>query len=125
MKIIDNGPAPRPAAATPQWQLTFTWIFCGAEGLRTGWKVLLFIGIMAVFYLASQLLLDRIAPVPAGGTPSLHVQLIRRSVYALLVVADVWIMARIEGRPLRAYGYAGKGALTWLLSGAGWSFLGM
>jgi uncharacterized protein len=113
-----------PADAAPR-RMTLKWAFFGAAGLRAGWKALLFVAIMVAFYLASQPLLDRIAPRPADGLLSLRVQLIRRSVYALLVLVAVWIMARIERRPMRSYGYADASGPTHVLGGIVWGFAAM
>ena len=97
-------------------------ILRGKTGLRTGWRVLVFLALLVVFYLASQALLGRIAPLSANGGSSLTTQLIRRSVYALLMLAAVWIMAAIEHRPVRSYGYAFGGALMRFVSGLFWGF---
>jgi membrane protease YdiL (CAAX protease family) len=119
--MLNDEANPPPASATRQWRVTLTWVFCGAQGLRTGWKALLFVLIVVGLYSATRPLLDRIAPRLPAGT-SLRVEFVREFWGALLVLTATWLMAAIERRSVRSYGFAGAGGLLRLLTGAAWGF---
>ncbi len=101
-------------------------IWYGGHGLRAGWSALLFLAIFLVLTslaaIALRILLHRL--LPRGGEPvSPLAMLLGESVQAALVLLATWIMARIEGRRLASYGYAGRARLSRFLWGCGWGFL--
>ena len=120
--MTDDKSPPRPGVATSQWNGTFKWVFCGVQGLRTGWKALLFVSIVVAMYLAIEAPLNLVAPRSRTGSISLRTDLIREFCFVLLVLAATWIMATLERRPVRSYGYADAAGPRRLLIGACWGF---
>jgi len=98
-------------------------IFFGAQGLRVGWKVLLFAAILITLFLATRPLVNLVAPRSPTGSNSLQTDLIREFWLALLVLVATAVMAGLERRPLRSYGYTDSAGLQRLCFGACWGFL--
>jgi uncharacterized protein len=121
--MTDDKSPPRPGMATSQWSVTLKSVFCGVQGLRTGWKALLFVAIVIALYLAIQPLLNLVAPRSRTGSTSLRTDLIREFCFALLVLGATWVMASLERRPVRSYGYADAAGPRRLLIGACWGFV--
>jgi CAAX protease family protein len=88
-----------------------------------GWKALLFVSMVAALYLAAQPLLNQVAPRPRAGSISLRTELIRKFCFVLLVLAATGVMARLERRPVRSYGYTDATGPRRLLIGACWGFV--
>jgi membrane protease YdiL (CAAX protease family) len=103
-------------------------VFFGKDGLRAGWSALLFVFVLvalgAILRLAAHFFLRGHHPNPAAPT-SPTAALIGESVSMLLVLAATWIMARIEGRRLDVYGYAGRAKLMRFVSGCLWGFVAL
>jgi membrane protease YdiL (CAAX protease family) len=91
--------------------------------LRTGWKALLFVLIVIALFLTTRPLLSRVVPRPPVGSISLRVELVREFWLVLLVLAATSIMAGIERRTVRSYGYATADGLLRLATGASWGFV--
>jgi len=114
-----------PAASTPVWKT----IFLGPGGLRAGWRLLIFIGILwAIFNGISQgLRLLHLSPARGAATGSELIpsrMIVFEAVSFLVFCVAALIMARIEGRKFGQYG------LPWIsglgrevLVGAIWGFL--
>jgi hypothetical protein len=104
------------------------WIFFGSDGLRAGWGALLFVAIIvalgAVLAVVIRLALHGHRPNPNAPTSPLRA-LIGEGISMLLVLVASWIMARIEGRRLAVYGYAGRARLIRFLSGGAWGFVAL
>lgn len=110
----------------------FKWVFRGPEGLRAGWGVALFTLLTLVIGLA--LLTTLFVGLILWGAPSIHMPtlggdtasqaaltpglfaMVEGPILAALGLATL-IMARIERRPLSAYGFARKGMVTRFLQG--------
>ena len=102
------------------------WVFLGAEGLRAGWGVLCFVALFAGFeFLAGWVVrhlmhghhLTAVLPVKVG--------LIGEVAQFIPVLLATAIMARIEGRPLLAYGYQGKARAARFFWGLMWGFVAL
>jgi uncharacterized protein len=104
------------------------WAFFGNDGLRAGWSALLFvaivIGVARILTLAVRTFLHVHHPDPNAPTSPVRA-LISEAVSMLIVLAATWIMARIEGRRLAVYGYAGRATLVRFLSGCVWGFVAL
>jgi hypothetical protein len=99
------------------------WVFLGPNGLRAGWGILLFIAIWLLLTLAAQWVL-----IPAlhwrQGTPMPpRVGILFELANIIPALIATWILAKIEGRPLMAYGFQGKARATRFLSGLVWGFV--
>jgi len=121
--MTDEKSLPPPVITSSQRSGTFKWIFCGAQGLRTGWKALLFVAIVVALFLATRPLLDLVAPRSPTGSISLLTDLIREFWLAVLALVATWVMAKLERRPVRSYGYADTGGVRRLFVGACWGFV--
>lgn len=100
-------------------------VFLSDQGIRVGWKVLIFIALYAVLRLGTAPLLGQIISISeTEPNPPTHA-LIRESWSVLLVFVATWVMARIEGRSVFEFGYGGTGKLTLLLSGMAWGFVSL
>jgi membrane protease YdiL (CAAX protease family) len=79
-------------------------IFLGPNGLRAGWRLLIFFGIMVPAGYALGKVIDSYTGGPDAlpDTPSKGA--IMMGGFAALVLLVSWIMAKIEGRSLAAYG---------------------
>ena len=104
------------------------WVFFGSDGLRAGWGALLFVvmvvgfGVLLSFVVKA--LLHGHRPDPNAPTSPLRA-LIGEGASMLIVLLVSWIMARIEGRRLAVYGYAGRHRLVRFLSGGVWGFIAL
>jgi membrane protease YdiL (CAAX protease family) len=102
--------APQPA--TPVQPNTLRKIFFGPNGIRAGWRLLLFLLFMAAFqYLVLQRGLrlipgfaEIVKATQAGGPATTSFALIFESANILTVFLAAGIMSRIEKRPLGDYG---------------------
>ncbi len=102
------------------------WVFFGPDGLRAGWSALLFI---VIFITLSLLVVTGIKHLMHGHLPdpkgpqSPQVALLFELIQVSMVLAATGIMARIEGRRLAVYGYAGRAKLVRFLWGGVWGFI--
>lgn len=106
--------------STPPPKHSLMWSFFGADGLRAGWSLILFlflavvIGKMTTFLLHAVPLYGHGGHAPQPDTNPLdawQVITIRFGIFLDLAIAT-WIMSRIERRPLAAYGSGGP-RKTW------------
>jgi membrane protease YdiL (CAAX protease family) len=102
-------------------------IFLGDQGLRAGWSALLFLAVVAMLGTAAaslaHLLLRGRFSGHLGGAVSPWAMLAGEVAQVAVVLLATWIMARIEGRSLVAYGYAGRARLSRFLWGSLWGFV--
>jgi membrane protease YdiL (CAAX protease family) len=101
------------------------WAFLSGQGLRVGWKALLFVCIyLGLSLAATPALRHIISPKPTGPiSPTLA--LIRESWEVILVFIATAVLARIERRSVFSFGYVGSGKLVRLASGAVWGFVSL
>lgn len=102
------------------------WVFFGNDGLRAGWSALLFLLITVALILALGTAARFLFPPPhpgQGATP--RGAFIGELMAAASVLVATGIMARIEKRPIAAYGYAGRARLTRFLWGMLWGFVAL
>jgi membrane protease YdiL (CAAX protease family) len=101
----------------PSSRSGFETIFVGTSGLRSGWKVLLFYLLTAAPAVGLRMLLKH-----RGYRDEVRFLIFEPTVL-LLLLAAMWIMGRIERKPLSAFGLpgsrfrdTGSGALLGILS---------
>ncbi|HEY2002769.1 MAG TPA: hypothetical protein VGG80_10635, partial [Acidobacteriaceae bacterium] len=96
------------------------WVFFGSDGLRAGWSALLFlvmvVGFGALLSFVVKALMHGHRPDPSAPASPVR-SLIGEGASMLIVLLVSWIMARIEGRRLAVYGYAGRDKLVRFLWG--------
>jgi membrane protease YdiL (CAAX protease family) len=132
-------PAPTQPAAPP---FSAQHIFFGREGLRAGWSLLLYLAILAALLACIGLIASKLRhpseqtqqaqaqqsePQPASAVAAiaskpipLHLALLGEGSQFLCVAIATWIMARIERRPIAAFGSARRRGLRNFLAGLAW-----
>ena len=100
-------------------------IFVGENGLRAGWSALIFLAILVggVFITALPIFPFLHFHVAKGAPQPAYVVIVQDGVLAGFVLLATWIMSRIEKRPMRVYGYAGKAKLARFVWGCVWGFV--
>jgi hypothetical protein len=101
-------------------------IFIGKDGLRAGWSLLIFIGILAAFVVVARIIGHQAHP-PSPKTaktateiiPAPHL-LIGEGLAFLVTFLAAWIMSKIEQRPNSVYGLGGGRRLPNFLAGLAW-----
>lgn len=116
-------PAIRPSVTNPPPQRDFRWALFGKNGLRAGWALLIFVGILYLLGQAvSRILMHFWHPrFPAGPMPPL-LGVMGEGVELVLLALIVFVMSRIERRPFLFYGYQGEARAVRFISGLFWGF---
>lgn len=99
-------------------------IFWGTQGLRAGWRLLLFLILAFLISGALNRLLRIWVPVGRQSTYSPEILGLRELLVLIAVLAAAWIMSRLERRPLAVYGLPARAAFGkpfWL--GALWGLV--
>lgn len=107
--IRSSGDAPPPLS--PDSKSTTNEIFFGPNGLRAGWRLLIFAAIIAAFLTALHYggkLLSH-GQRPQRGFSMTGIIVGEAIVFLLFLIAS-WIMAKIEGRTIGDYGLPGRKA---------------
>jgi uncharacterized protein len=113
---VEQGPAANP--------FTLRNVFIGADGLRAGWSLLLFIALMAALLRGVNAIghLMHLAPPKSGddaaATPTFL--FIAESLPLLATLFVTWIMSKIERRPNSVYGLGGTRKLPHFFAGLAW-----
>ena len=96
-------------------------VFIGPHGLRAGWRFFLFAMLVAMLIVA----LGFAANVGARGAGRNTQQVINNWVGFLATIAAMWVMGRVEAKPVWNYGLAAPHRARNLLTGAATGFLGL
>ena len=91
-------------------------MFLGPEGLRSGWRLFLFLLLWGAIAAALSFLTHQWVARLLG---------IDFPVIAVAAVGATWVAARFEGRPFSSFGLGGPNGLRNLLSGLAAGFLGL
>lgn len=118
-------PTPPETAQPRQWS-TFRKIFIGADGLRAGWGLLIFIAMFFAMAYSLNAAAHKFLAVPkdpkamseAMGSP--RFMLIGEALQFLSVLLLTWIMSKIERRPTAVYGFGGTRKFRHFFAGLGW-----
>jgi CAAX protease family protein len=102
-------------------------IFVGPKGLRSGWRAVTFVALVAVMVVLVHWLLgpymQRQAAASAGELPGPRRAIFGELVsFCLPVFIATWIMGRIEGKSVLAYGLTDTNGVNRFLGGAFWGF---
>jgi hypothetical protein len=99
-------------------------IFFGADGLRAGWSLLMFVAMFAVLLFVVGLVVRKILPVNPAPSPTKEASLLflflSESIPFLGVLLVTWVMSKIERRPNSAYGLGGQRPFARFFAGLGW-----
>ncbi len=102
------------------------WIFFGAEGLRAGWGVLLFVLLFLGFgFLTAQVLRHLLPHSHRSAVLPLRLAFISETAQMVPLLLATAIMALIESRSLLAYGYQGPARAVRFISGLVWGFVAL
>lgn len=98
---------PEPSANAGSSKLTY--VFYNDRGLRAGWRLLIYIGMIFVLGLGARLITRRMASGAARVAPSSEfahaiLQAIAELVLFLVLLSLAWIMSKIERRNVGVYG---------------------
>ena len=106
----------------PAHQSRLRTAFVGPQGLRAGWRVLVFVALVMVFFAAASPLQRRVAHNLAQDFSAVNVMVNEAIAFALILIASM-LMARFEHRRFTDYGLPPGQALGeqfWM--GALWGF---
>jgi len=115
-----GGPTNLPSQAQPRSVLHKIFI-CG-DGLRAGWSLLVFFGLMAGSSKGLNVILHALHVVPPkpGAEISPGFGIVGEFVPFLITLLVAWIMSRIEKRPSSVYGLSLERAAPNFFVGLGW-----
>jgi uncharacterized protein len=96
-----------PGGRLPRDEFVPNEVFYGPNGIRAGWRVLIFVAIVAIVMtalIAMPIVRNRLGLLRSGApvTPALAILL--ELVYLLPVIVAAWIMTKIERRSFADYG---------------------
>jgi uncharacterized protein len=119
-----NDPAlPDPQSLAPQ-PSTSRRVFIGADGLRAGWSILIFIALLAALLKGVSALnhilhlLPKSPPENVDAAPAFLFSAELVPLFATLLIA--WLMSKIERRPAGVYGLGGNRRLPHFFAGLAW-----
>jgi len=106
-------------------------VFFNDRGLRAGWRLLIYVGIVIVFLSCLQLVLMAVTdrphlPSPAKGELTPGLQIVVETLAFVLILLASFIMARIERRNVAQYGLPLRGtpiARFFVIGCVFWGFL--
>jgi CAAX protease family protein len=120
---------PNQAPLAPAKNFTARSIFVGADGLRAGWCLLIFIALMAAVLKGVSVIgnLLHLFPKPGAGNGEIPLAfaLVSESIPLLATLLVTWVMSRIEKRPNSVYGLGKQHALPNFLAGLAWGVVGL
>ena len=103
---IQQDPQPTPTGSTTRR------IFIGPNGLRAGWRLLIFIAIVVAMSAVARLIIIRFFPAALDPVLLTPMRVIVPDLLVCSILGSAaWIMSKIEGRRLGQYGLPGSKAL--------------
>jgi uncharacterized protein len=115
---VEQIPAPQPQPST------LRNVFIGADGLRAGWSLLIFVALMAGLLSGINAVGHLMHLVPKTGAADTNMTptfgIIAESFPFLATLLVTWIMSKIERRPNSVYGLGGQRKLPHFLAGLAW-----
>jgi membrane protease YdiL (CAAX protease family) len=123
-EILEAGATPPAIPQPPKRGLH--WVFVGADGIRAGWGVLLFVLLYLVFlFFTAWTLRPFLHAAHLVRMLPAKLAMVMEVVQLLPAILATTIMAFIERRSLMAYGYQGKHRAIHFLSGLVWGFIAL
>ena len=105
MAIRHDPPPPPPGSAIKR-------MFLGPNGLRAGWRLLMFLAILMAMSAGARMILRRFFPAALDPVQLAPMRIIAPDLLVCFILGvAAWIMSRIEGRRLGEYGLPGSEAL--------------
>jgi len=119
-----NNEATPPADQIPAKPSTLRWVFVGADGLRAGWSLLIFIALMYALLKGVNALSHLMHLSPQGNANNTNITPIFAVIGELppflVTLFAAWIMSKIERRPNSVYGLGGTRKLPHFFAGLAW-----
>ena len=113
-----------PTQLAPTEPSTLHRIFYGADGLRAGWSLLIFMALLAAILFAVHLISHSLNPHPhRDKTPGLSFLFLNDGIPLLVTLLVTWIMSKIERRPNSIYGLGGRHKVSHFFSGLVWGVI--
>jgi uncharacterized protein len=102
-------------------------IFIGADGLRAGWSLVIFMTFLGTL-LAGMIAIANLLHLlpeksPAGTEIDLRFGFLAECIPLLATLVVTWVMSKIERRPNSVYGLGGKRPLSNFFAGLAWGFV--
>ena len=113
----ENPQAPLLAGPEPEPEHGPRWIFMGAQGLRAGWSVLIFVALLVLFAQAISFVALRVHVVSKGSSFSIRNQFAGELITFLAMLGAGTIVALIERRSILDYNLRGPRRLPHFVSG--------
>ena len=86
---------------TPPADSTTKRIFIGPNGLRAGWRLLIFMAIVMAMSKVAQMIIRRFFPAALDPTQLTPMRIIAPDLlFCCILAVAAWIMSKIEGRRL-------------------------
>jgi hypothetical protein len=80
-------------------------VFFGPDGIRAGWRLLMFLAILSILFSAAAMILRALSHrTRLGGGLTPGAAFLGEGIPFLIVLAASWIMSKVEGRTLGDYG---------------------
>jgi uncharacterized protein len=123
--LSPDNDAPQPVEQSPAANpFILRNVFIGADGLRAGWSLLLFIALFAAIMFSVGTIAHKLHPPKAATTTvnsfSLKSAFINESIPFAVALLLTWIMSKIERRPNSVYGLGGTRKLPHFFAGLAW-----
>ena len=120
-----NSEAIPPADQVPTTKpSTLRWVFLGADGLRAGWSLIIFIALMYALLKGVNALSHLMHLSPQGNANNTNITPIFAVIGELppflVTLFAAWIMSKIERRPISVYGLGDSRKLAHFLAGLAW-----
>ena len=100
----NNSPDSKPSFPARLVRPTFHTLFCNDRGLRSGWRILIYIVLILLLAFAMNLALDKIFHIPKTSTPAPWLIFFQECLLFILVFLPARFMAWLEQRPAGDYG---------------------
>src|SRR5262249_20785098 len=91
-------------------------VFFNDQGLRSGWRIVLYLLQIFLFSIAFNFVLGRVLHLPKNATPPMWQLMLQEGLSFCIVFLPALLMARLESRPSGAYGLPARvmfGAHFW------------
>ena len=97
---------------TPPADSTTKRIFIGPNGLRAGWRLLIFMAIVMAMSKVAQMIIKRFFPAALDPTQLTPMRIIAPDLlFCCILAVAAWAMSKIEGRRMGQYGLPRSEAL--------------
>jgi membrane protease YdiL (CAAX protease family) len=133
METQQPAPLPSPESSFETPAKRQSPVFFGPDGLRAGWSILLFLGVVAALAVPFQWLVHaimvhrHIAPPAKGAELQPAIFILSEGVTLLIVLIATALMGKVEGHRFTFYGLAGAGRARQFFIGllSGFAFLSL